>query len=151
VEMEKEKRKGRPNRAWMRPIGFALVLSFVCAVSFFYYIAPGHSMSDFSRFESAEEVVAFLHEPFDLQVTTREEILAFMAAHSLEDCQARRAIVNGNFADELVNENGTKILDCTVPTWFALGGLVQGYRIEFWITKENLLEYIEADSYCSCP
>jgi hypothetical protein len=141
VEMEKEKRKGRPNRAWMRPIGFALVLSFVCAVSFFYYIAPGHSMSDFSRFESAEEVVAFLHEPFDLQMTTREEILSFMAAYPLKN--------GGCYIQEVVDETVAEIIDCSVPTWFAM--LEVGYRIEFWITKENLLEYIEADRYCSCP
>jgi hypothetical protein len=140
--MEKEKRGIRTRKWW---IGFAFVtfiLTFLCW-SFTYYIYPGHRMSDFARFNSPEEVVAFLHEPFDLQVTTSEEILAFMATYP--SSRGRDSC----FRWEIEHETAAEIIECSVPTriYFLIES---GYRIEFWMTQDNLLEYIEADGYCTC-
>jgi hypothetical protein len=147
--MEKEKRKGRPNRRGIRLAVVTLILASLCG-AFSYYIYPGHSISDFSRFESPEEVVAFLHEPFDLYVTTSDEIRTFMAAYMPDNdtCQdsARRTLVSNDTEKQFVY-----IMTCYVPRWFALGGIMQGYRIRFWIRADETLEYIEADGYCSCP
>jgi hypothetical protein len=138
--MEKEKRKGRPGKWRIILAVLTVILASLCWL-FSYTTIPGHSASDFSRFKTAEEVVAFLHEPFDLQVTTSEEILAFMAAYPLSGGSC--------YIQEVVHETVAEIIDCWVPTWFSIAG-EQGYRIEFWITKEKLLEYIEADRYCNC-
>jgi hypothetical protein len=136
--MEKEKRKGRPRRGWIIPGAITFIPIFLCWL-FSYTTIPGHSLSEFSRFESTEEVVAFLHEPFDLQVTTSEEILTFMAPYD-SSC----------YRQQIVHETVAEIIECSVPIWFSLAG-EEGYRIRFWMTKENLLEYIEAERYCGCP
>jgi hypothetical protein len=134
--MEKEKRGVRTRKWW---IGFSLVtfiLTFLCwGIS--YTTIPGHSVTDFYRFKSTEAVVAFLHEPFDLQVTTSEEVLAFITPYD-KSCERLK----------IVHETAAEILDCWVPTWYSMG--THGYRIRFWISKNNLLEYIEAFRYCNC-
>jgi hypothetical protein len=141
--MEKEKR-GAGTRKWEIILLVLTIALIPLCWMFLYYVAPGHSLSDFSRVESAEEVVAFLHEPFDLQVTTSEEILDFMAAYPLS--RDRRSSC---YRHPIVHETVVEILQCWVPTqiYFLIES---GYRIEFWMTKDNLLEYIEADGYCTC-
>jgi hypothetical protein len=147
--MEKEKRGAGTRKSL---IGFSLVtfiLTFLCW-GFSYYVVPGHPLSEFYRFERAEEVVAFLHDNFDIHVTTSEEILVFMAAYMAEDdsCESRPARVS-DFAYEIVDENVTEIIHCTVPTWSGFAG-EEGYRIKIYITNDSLLEYIEARRYCVC-
>jgi hypothetical protein len=139
----------RPRRGWMIVAVISLILASLCWL-FSYTTFPGHSLSDFSRFKKAEEVVAFLHDNFDIHVTTSEEILAFMAAYMAENdgCESRPARVS-DFAYEIVDENVTKIIECTVPTWHGFPG-EQGYRIKIYITRDNLLEYLEARRYCAC-
>jgi hypothetical protein len=143
--MEKEKRKGRPSRRWIIVAVPTLILASLCG-AFSYYVYPGHSLSEFSRFESAEEVVAFLHEPFDLYVTTSDEIRTFMAAYPASCHDSAR---QSDFVSNDTEKQWVYIMTCSVPTWFGI--LTSGYEIRFWIRADETLEYIDAYGYCSCP
>jgi hypothetical protein len=101
--MEKEKRTGRPSKRWII-VGVLTAILLLIAYLFWawsYYISPGHSLSEFSRFESTEEVVAFLHEHFDLDVTTSADIrllwllirLSMVGAEIVPPCQVHLKVM----------------------------------------------------------
>ena len=138
--MGKEKRKSRPNKQrWIiLTIVLLSIIWFVGACS--YYFLPGHSLSYFSRFETEEEVVAFLHDNFDLQVTTSDEILTFMNSYRIERDECRESDPD---------EDMTYVISCFVPVWHAFPG-TRYYRLIFYITNDDLLEYIGAQYGCLC-
>lgn len=141
--MEKEKNKGKPNQRKQIIVAIILLVIAYLVGSCSYYIYPGHSLSYFSRFETAEEVVAFLHEDFDLYVTTSDEVLTFMEAYPLEYGECRNHTPGpGSFANYVVDEDIINIIICTVPKWYEL--FVSGYEIRFYINSDDLLEYISA-------
>jgi hypothetical protein len=151
IDMEKEKRKGR-SRSRSIIFGIVTVILLIAGGrwAWSYYISPGHSLSEFSRFESAEEVVAFLHEHFDLYVTTSADIRTFMAAYPLEygGCQDSNPIP-GAFEGYVVNEKITNIMNCSVPTWAGFAG-TYSYNLAFYINTDDKLEYIGAWWGCAC-
>lgn len=151
--MEKEKPKGNPRKRWIlifRLAVYFVLIASLCGVWSYYYIYPGHSMSYFSRFETSEEVVAFLHDNFDLQVTTSDEILTFMDAYRLEGDGCQDSIPRKyDFAGYVVDENVAKIINCTVPVWAGFPGK-QYYTVRFYINTDDLLEYIGASWFCAC-
>lgn len=154
LAMEKEKPKGSPRRPWIIIrriiVVFALIATLLCGAWTYYDFYPGHSLSYFSRFETSEEVVAFLHDNFDLQVTTSEEILTFMDAYPLKYDGCRDGVPgSGNFAGYVVDENVTNIITCWIPSYIAFPG-ERYYRVQFYITADNLLEYIGATKHCAC-
>jgi hypothetical protein len=143
--MEKEKRKGRPSRGW---ITFAVVIgilaSFCAAIT--YFIIHARSLSDFSRFETEEEVVAFLYQHLERHITTSDDILTFMDDYRLMfdgcgDSPPR--------PDDIVDEEVTKIIYCTVPTWGSIAGTF-GYTLKFYINADGLLVNIEVQRFCMC-
>jgi hypothetical protein len=149
IGMEIEQRTDRLSRRWIIVGVLTVMLASLCwACS--YYVFPGHSLSEFSRFESSEEVVAFLHEHFDLHITTSDDIRTFMAAYPLEydGCQDNNP-VPGAFEGYVVNEEITNIMSCTVPTWAGFAG-TSGYNLAFYINTDDKLEYIGAWWYCAC-
>ena len=147
--MEKENRVGSPRRRWIIVAVLTGIPASLCG-AFSYYVVPGHSLSEFGRFESEEEVVAFLHEHFDLNVTTSDDILTFMAAYPLEydGCQDTTPWP-GHFAGYVVNEEITNIMMCTVQAWLSIPG-TQGYHLWFYINHDDKLEYIGVRRYCAC-
>jgi hypothetical protein len=151
IGMEKEKRKGSPKRRRIA-IGILTVILLMAGGcwAWSYYISPGHSLSDFSRFKSEEEVVAFLHEHFDLNVTTSDDIRTFMAAHPLEyhGCQDWTPTAN-DYANNIVDEEVTKIIFCDVPYWGSIVGTF-GYVLRFYMNTDDLLVYISAGWSCAC-
>jgi|GEM_PF-4867472 len=148
--MEKSKPKGKPNhRKWIIPIGIIAFLMLL-VWAFTYYISPGHSLSDFSRFETSEEVVAFLHDNFDLNVTTSDEIRTFMEAYPLEyDSCHDNTPRPGHFEGYVVDENVINIISCTVPEWGSLAG-TSVYHMYFYIDTNDQLAYISASWGCWC-
>jgi hypothetical protein len=146
IGMEKEKRTGRPSRRWIIVGVLTVILASLCwACS--YYVFPGHSLSEFSRFESAEEVVAFLHEHFDLNVTTSHDILTFMEAYPLEDDGCQDSTPEPwDFEDYVVNEDVINIIDCKVSEWGTFEGTVAYYLLRFYIDTNDRLVYISARS-----
>ena len=149
--MEKEKRKGRP-RSRRIFIGILTLMLLITGGywAFSYYVAPGHSLSEFSRFESSEEVVAFLHDHFDLHVTTSDDIRTFMNAYPLEYDECRDSTPGpGAFEGYVVNEDVTNIIYCSVPIWASIAG-TQAYTLFFYINTDDQLVYISARWDCWC-
>ena len=150
--MEKEQHTGRPRRRWII-VGVLTVIMLLIAYLFWawsYYISPGHSLSEFSRFEGTEEVVAFLHEHFDLGVTTSADIRTFMAAYPLMYLGCRDVTPwAGAFAGYVVNEAITNIMICSVQAWAGFPG-TSGYHLWFYINTDDKLEYIGVYRYCYC-
>jgi hypothetical protein len=150
--MKKEKHTGRPERRLF--IVSVLTVSLLLIAYLFgawsYYVSPGHSLSEFSRFESEEEVVAFLHEHFDLYVTTGADIRTFMAAYPLEYGGCGDSTPwPGAFEGYVLNEAITNIMICNVQAW-AGGPGTSGYYLWFYINTDDKLEYIGAYRYCTC-
>jgi hypothetical protein len=147
--MEKEQHTGRPRRRWII-VGLLTVILLSLCWSCSYYHIPGHSLSEFSRFETEEEVVAFLHEHFDLYITTSADIRTFMAAYPLEfDGCEDRTPWSGHFEGYVLNEAITNIMICTVQAWSGFPG-TSGYYLWFYINTDDKLEYIGAYRYCNC-
>lgn len=148
--MEKEKNKAKPRRH--RTILAVLTVILVLIVSlygaFSYYYLPGHSISEFSRFESEEDVVAFLHDNFDLGVTTSAEIQTFLSVYLFEDdaCQYSNP-TRASFAGGIIVESVARIMYCRVPYWSS-GNVEIGYYLRFDIDRDDRLIYIEAYEYC---
>lgn len=94
--------------------------------------------------------MAFLHEHFDLYVTTSEDILIFMEQYPLENGECLNTEpTRGDFSDGVVHENIDFIMNCDVPVWADIAG-TSSYFIRFYITNDDLLEYIEAYRRCIC-
>jgi hypothetical protein len=153
IGMEKEKRKGSPRKRRII-IGVLTVILLLIACSFWAWssVVTVRSLSEFSRFENEEEVVAFLHEHFDLYVTTSDDIRTFLAAYPLEDNGCRDwTPTPGDFAGYVVNEEVTNIMICWVPAMAGLSiGGTHGYQLLFYINMDDKLEYIGAKWYCNC-
>jgi hypothetical protein len=140
--MQKPKRKGRPTSRRMFIGVTSIILLIACG--FWLYVIIPNSLNVFRRFESSEEVVAFLHDHFDLHVTTSDDIRTFMNAYPLEyDGCEDSTPYPGDFEGFVVNEDVTNIINCTVR---ARGH----YLLRFYMDKNDLLVYISARWYCNC-
>lgn len=146
--MEKAKRKGNPKQRWI-PVSIAVLLISSCA-RFLYFMFPGHSMSYFSRFHSSEEVVAYLHEQFDLNVTTQEEILVFMNNYPLQaDRCSNSSEDRPEFSEYAANYDIENVIVCSIPIWSGIPG-TRYYHLRFFIGTDGLLRHISAEWYCTC-
>lgn len=148
--MEKEKHKGRPRRREIINAVLTIMLLSIGSLcwAWSYYISPGHSLSDFSRFETEEEVEAFLHENFELNVTTYAEIRTFLGTYPLEGNGCRYSAPRPNLvAEGIVDESVAKIVSCAVPTWFDFWG-ERGYAVTLYVDTDELLLFMGANSYC---
>jgi hypothetical protein len=151
--MEKEKRKGRPRRWFIVGGMIFAVLLFVCS-----YLAWSTtrkiSLSYFSRFNTTDEVVEFLYQNLEINVTTKDEVDTFMDeyinAHAFNGC---RDTLLEYVVDPRENsprpDNAETGLFCDVPTWGSLAG-TQGYTLYFDFDVDEILIYIEAHPYCMC-
>ncbi len=152
TRMEKEKNKANPKRRWLKRgvlTIFGLLMICLFGASSFYYYILNHNLSYFGRFETEEEVVSFLHDNFDLYVTTSDEILTFMSNYPLyyDGCWDSTPS-RGDFANYTVDEETTNIINCLVPAKLSLGET--NYLLRFYINLDNLLVYISADWRCIC-
>jgi hypothetical protein len=148
IYMEKEKRKSRPNRRWLVIAVPIVILASLCGL-FSYYVYPGHSLSEFSRFESSDEVVAFLYEHFELHVTTSAEIRTFLAAYPLEGGGCRYTLPTPDHFANGLDEEVAKLMSCTVFDWLAFPGK-RGYDLIFQLNADDQLLYIGAGRFCRC-
>ena len=148
--MMKEKRKGRPTRRRMFIGVTSIVLLVACGFWFWLYVFIPNSLNEFRHFESSEEVVAFLHDNFDLHVTTSDDIRTFMDAYPLEydGCEDSTPYL-GDFEGYVVNEDVTNIINCTVRAGGSIAG-AEYYLLRFYMDKNDLLVYISARWVCAC-
>lgn len=146
ISMEKEKNKANPKRRWIKRSGLTIfVLSMICSCgSFFYYVYPGHNLSYFGRFKTEAEVVGYLHDNFDLYITTSDEILTFMSKypHEGDGCWDSTPS-RGDFANFVVDEETTNIINCIVPARLSFPGDT-AYLLRFYINSDGQLVYISA-------
>jgi hypothetical protein len=149
--MQKSKRKGRPgSRRIVIGVLTVVLLLIACGFWFWLYVIIPNSLNEFRRFESSEEVVAFLHDHFDLHVTTSDDIRTFMDAYPLEyDGCEDSTPYPGDFEGFVVNTDVTNIINCSVRAGGSIAG-AEYYLLRFYMDKDDLLVYISARWVCAC-
>src|SRR5690606_33365873 len=85
--MEKEKRKGRPQKYRYILAGVAVILLLsICYCGWF--VTRSRSLSYFSRFENSDEVVDFLYHNLAPNSAIKDDVLTFMSDYpSKQECR----------------------------------------------------------------
>ena len=151
MNMEKEKRKGRPCRRWLI-ISILTVVVILIGGGYWAWswVATPRSASDLSQFETEEEVLAFLHQNLEIHVTTKDEVLNFVSAYPIDygECKERLLTPESRESNNEPDEAETLIY-CGVPTWGTIAG-VMGYTLIFYFDADEVLVDMDANYYCHC-
>jgi len=149
--MQKQGRESISRSGFSKMVNYSLLALSLCgllaiSVLFFGVGTQGY----FARFETPDEVVAFLYQNLEPNLSTPDDVLTFMSQHiSTEDECHHYTINHRNYPDTPADVRNVTYCNAKIISALRLGGDWY-YHISVYFYEDDTLAYIEVEKWCVC-